>query len=162
MSKVATPSDEALTLLIIENNERRWTDAHELMQKGATGSSLQLGPTRYTSAGRNGKKKGFTRKYSGWNAEGIKRFNEILDMVRMDRQLNQKWFDEIWVNHVKNKQCKNDEDDEKWDNSGKNATTWIQAGNDLCFDEESNKEGGEDGLNSGSDDDDEVVNKVGI
>lgn len=93
LSGIATPSDEALALLILENNEARWSQEFDMV--GSDESRVTLPKAKYTSSGRNGSMKGFTKKFGGWSARGIERFNELLKLVKADRIANGEWFDNL-------------------------------------------------------------------
>lgn len=87
MSKLMTVADEALAMLILENNIEEW---QKQLEKGEIGKKNKLGPgttpnrkrslTRYTST--KNKSNG-TR--SGWSLDGKKRFNEMYDVVTLAR-----------------------------------------------------------------------------
>jgi len=133
MSTIASPSDEALTLLLLENSEYRWTTELERKMKGEEVNEDTLHATKYTSAGQNKKQlKGFTRKYGGWLEEGIERFNELVEMVKADREENGKWFDDIVA------QRRSDEDDNDDIQMVKGSS--IKAANDLFDDVEDDDE----------------------
>jgi len=158
VSAVVTPSDEAMALLIIENSESRWSDEFDKKQKGGEVDGNMPTPSKYTTGGSNGKMKGYTRKYRGWNLEGIKRYNEVLDLVRDDRKINQKWFDDVWDKHVKETNfpyCKDGSDDE----NDKDSDSWIVAGNDLFdddFDDDDEEEESDSFEFDASGDDDDI------
>ena len=132
-SEIATPSDEALTLLLLENSMYRWTTDDE--EKGPA-------PPRYTSAGKNKEQKGVTKKYGGWTKGGIERFNDIVRKVREDRKVNGRRFD----NYMK--EAKSAEED--FGTGVKVTANCIRAENDLVFsasdddDDEGSKDDEED------------------
>jgi len=96
LSEVATASDEALGLLLLENSEYRWQQEYEIREKGGDLNKASLAKTKYTSVGQQkDQKKGFTKRFGGWREEGIKQFNALFDMVKEDRMKNGAWFDEI-------------------------------------------------------------------
>ena len=152
LSVIATPSDEALALLFLENSEYKWSMDFEKKKKGeevdVQDNNVGTAPTKYTCAGQNKQQKGFTRKYGGWKNEGIERFNEILKMVRQDRIDNGAWFDEIMLQRAKEAKPVT----ENAIPGGKK----IKAGNDL-FDEEE-VEIDENGGSNDDDDDDDADN----
>ena len=80
LSKFVTVSDEALTLLILENNCEEWIAQVQLKETQNPAKKRRL--TRYTGKGRkiDGTKK-------GWTLEGKKRFNEIFDVIITQRNL---------------------------------------------------------------------------
>jgi hypothetical protein len=97
LSDIVTPSDEALTLLLIENNEARWL---KLNQEDICEDELP--PSRFTSTGQKKKGRGFTVKGYGWNPLAIERFNELVAGVKEDRKEHGDAFDikfeEYWRN----------------------------------------------------------------
>jgi len=68
LSEAMTVSDEAFMLLVLENNYELWKDA----------ASNRVGRGKYTENARN-------RKFCGWSDEGIKRFNKLIEEVRVNR-----------------------------------------------------------------------------
>jgi hypothetical protein len=77
MMNLATPTDEALALLILENALEKWTN----MAKLAAGTKTTV-KTKYTRANA----KGGSTKYGGWTTAGKKRFNQLVEMVKQDRR----------------------------------------------------------------------------
>jgi hypothetical protein len=129
LSEVATPSDEALTLLLIENSIHRWTREFEVREEKGDQHQIkedELLPTKYTSAGYNKRQKGLTKRYKGWTQAGIQRFNEILDQVKEDRRMNGTEFDECFAAHLKS--FLEEDNIETQENTYAN---WTKAKNDL-------------------------------
>ena len=121
-------------MTMLENSEYRWITEFTKTEKGEEVDETDLPPTKFTSAGQNKQRKGFTKEYGGWNLDGIKRYNELLDMVRNDRIENGKWFDDIVLKRIK----RNSLDDS---NAALAGGEEIKAGNDLFeVDEESDSE----------------------
>ena len=79
ISKFITVADEAITLLILENNVKEWVEQVEEKETQNPPKKRRL--TRYTGKGRkiDGTKK-------GWSLEGKKRYNEIFDKILEDRR----------------------------------------------------------------------------
>ena len=130
LSEIATPSDEALGLLLLENSEYKWLCDCETPGNSTNNKeeSNNITKTKYTSAGKQKEqKKGFTKRYGGWKNEGIQRFNKIMEMVKADRVRNGKWFDEIMMN--RRQKDANRKKDSDVDESG-----WATADNDLFDD----------------------------
>jgi hypothetical protein len=73
---IVTKSDEAFALLIFENYEQKWKSQRETL---ANNGNIQRMKGKYT-----GRASGHC-KYGGWNAEGIRRFNELRNLVEEDR-----------------------------------------------------------------------------
>jgi hypothetical protein len=100
LSKVATPSDEALALLLIENSIHRWTREFEIREVKGEQHQIkedELVPSKFTSSGSNKRQKGLTKRYKGWTQAGIQRFNVLLDQVKEDRRVNGIIFDESFA-----------------------------------------------------------------
>lgn len=75
VSELLTVSDEALALIVLENNYKEWI---EKAKGNIIDKKKRL--TRYTHGGQNhnGTKK-------GWSMEGKKRYNEIFTAIRLER-----------------------------------------------------------------------------
>jgi hypothetical protein len=147
---IATPSDEALALLLLENSEYRWNQEFERKKKGEDVNEDHLPPTMYTSLGQNKQQKGFTRKYGGWSQAGIHRFNELVKKVRDDREKNGKWFDNI----LKQRALAEQQDDDNV--PGPNNNNAVKAENDLLFClGKANKKKKKDGESSSSEDEED-------
>lgn len=81
-AKYCTPSTEAIVILMFENSYDRWLDKAANADK----PRASLTPSLYTNGGIS--KKGgqaTSRQGGGWSMEGIKRFNDIVSMVKQDR-----------------------------------------------------------------------------
>ena len=137
LSVIATPSDEAFALLLLENNEYKWRHEFDLKQQKTTsdGHNLKINeedllPSKYSSSGCNKQKKGFTKRYNGWTKEGIERFNTLLVKVRQDRKENGGLFDKRFADIMQ--QIREGDNDGNF-LSGSDLT---KAGNDLFEDED--------------------------
>jgi len=83
--ELATVSDEAFALLVLENIWDEWKDMNVVeffsrrkgMEKGT--KRRKIGGGRWTSDANGG------TKYGGWNVDGIKRFNELCQHVKTNR-----------------------------------------------------------------------------
>ena len=91
ITNLASPSDEALALLLLENSEARWIEESEAERRGEEVAESTLPKTRYTNNGEKRAKKGFTKKFGGWSNEGIDRFNNLVGLVKLDRAVNGEW-----------------------------------------------------------------------
>jgi hypothetical protein len=90
-------SDEAFGLLLIDNYLEKWKILAEEETAGTKGAELvdndntteaEGGPTKKKPRRLPGKfteKQSGKCKYSGWNHVGMKRFNELLIMIKEDR-----------------------------------------------------------------------------
>ena len=98
VSQIATISDEALALLLIENSEGRWLAEVAKKDKGEEVFEKDLPPSVYTTSASHSqkkRKKGFTQRYGGWSFEGITRFIQLFEQVAQDRELNNVFFNAI-------------------------------------------------------------------
>lgn len=79
ISQFVTLEDEALALLILENNVEEWIEQAERKEGEKPAKKRRL--TRYTGKGRkiDGTKK-------GWSLEGKERFNAIFDVLEKERK----------------------------------------------------------------------------
>ena len=124
--EVATISDEAFALLLVENSYNRWIDIAEhfkfnrpprtRVSFGSTNSKDYVcgTKTKYTSGGIFFKKDGETQPNDdtsfneategvrkGWSNEGIRRYNELVDLVTKDRVNHPSFFREYKENAIK-------------------------------------------------------------
>jgi hypothetical protein len=111
ISEIATFSDKALALLMLENSEFRWTAEFAKIEQGekVAKDDKQLPKPLYTST--QGDRKGFTKKYGGWSERGIERFNALYKMVREDRSRNGKWFDTIMSGRIRSQRGGDEEEE---------------------------------------------------
>lgn len=91
LSEFVGVTDEALALLMYENQEERWKDM------AANGLAKSTKPGKYTDGGKSREKTGRSRKGKGWSGEGIKRFNVLCKHVercrgRQDRKDMEQWY----------------------------------------------------------------------
>jgi len=68
LSRQMTISDEAFMLLLLENQYDMWKEAE----------TTRVGRGKYTENAKN-------KKFCGWSNEGIRRFNELNTLVRVNR-----------------------------------------------------------------------------
>ena len=80
LSRWCKVGDEALALLLIENQEERWkfSFAHPHERKCPL-------PGKFTDGGKPAKEGGKNRANQGWSKAGLLRFNELFEMVENDR-----------------------------------------------------------------------------
>ena len=95
-SELYTHSDEAFTLLLLENNFDRWMDIYQ-RHDGRPSPDIGSGKKKkftsdvcpkYTYGGIVYSKEKSVSNSKGWTKEGIERFNELFDRVNQDRKLN--------------------------------------------------------------------------
>jgi len=89
VKEIATVMDEAFTLLILENIWDEWIemDAVDYLkhQKGIEKGTEQNSKRRKIGGGKWTSDVNGSVKYSGWNDEGLQRFNELCEMVNENR-----------------------------------------------------------------------------
>ena len=98
ISDYISVSDEAFAILIFENNYETWCD---MVKRNNT----KLSPVirKYTNGGSSSGKNGSSRRYQGWNSEGIKRFNDRFDLVKADRESpHARQFEEVFKVYCEN------------------------------------------------------------
>jgi hypothetical protein len=95
LTDIATVSDEAFALLLVDNSEARWLKCFET-SLGAVG---KLPATKYTFKGQSRIRTGCTVKFHGWNDDGLKQFNALSAMVKQDRRLNGSAFDSAFSDY---------------------------------------------------------------
>lgn len=110
LSRYVSICDEAFALLVFENNFDRWLDmavrddwtSSSVKPKYTTGGNANQTPKsdKNVSLAKKGKSsstdfsrtEGFeendpsTAMYQGWSMKGIKRFNELYDLVKVERE----------------------------------------------------------------------------
>lgn len=90
----STVNDEAFGILLLENYWGRWTEAYQKGVRGGQGLTTQ---PLYTQGGQG---RGGTKKLGGWKAEGLVRFGELVNQVRLDREKNRN-IDEKYLRRKK-------------------------------------------------------------
>ncbi len=94
ISQIATVSDEAFALVLLENNFNVWSDMYSTgVTKGST-----INP-EYTNGG-NSISNGRSRKYKGWSDAGIDKYNDLFDKVKQDRKQHLN-FDKLYLDKKK-------------------------------------------------------------
>ena len=98
MSEFVTTADEALAILIFENNFDTWKD----MAKNTITKNSEVA-RKYTNGGSSKGDTASSRRYQGWSSEGINRFNELFDLVKKDRSSRHaKSFEEMFRQYCEN------------------------------------------------------------
>ena len=97
ISDLASSSDKAFGILLLENSEEKWTFEFEKNSQKADYHESELPCCKFTSGGSNQKQPGFTRHHRGWTQEGVGRFNTIVEKVRVDRIKNGREFDKFMM-----------------------------------------------------------------
>ena len=90
VSDLATVTDEAFALLVLDNVWLTWmnmdTPVEELKHAGKDGAGKRkVRPGLYTHNFRK------ASRHEGWNTNGLKRMDELMDQVMMDRKENGDW-----------------------------------------------------------------------
>ena len=129
LSDIASPSDEAFALLLLDNSELRWRQEFDLKQQDdAVVNKDLLYRSKYTGVGqKKDNRRGFTKRYGGWTKQGIERFNLFLQKVKDDRRDHGEWFDQVMLEMFQASDVtKND--------TSTSAVSYVKAGNDLFDD----------------------------
>ena len=107
---LCTASDEAFTLLLIENSYARWVSIYELdggipsQRRGATKRTFTSDiEDKYTRGGIKLSSDQVSQKQKWWTQDGIKRFNALFASVKKDR-LRRPTFDAKFIKHVRERQ----------------------------------------------------------
>ncbi len=111
---VATVSNEAFALLILENywdymelidesefNTPTSNKRHHEAHAEAVEQSKRKASGKWTSAWRG------SRRYCGWDTEGLLQFNELVTIVDQDRKVNGIWFQQQYHKHLRQGTNKN-------------------------------------------------------
>jgi hypothetical protein len=132
VSEFISVSDEAFALLIFENSYETWCD---MLKTNNTKNSGVF--CKYTNGGSSTGRNASSRRYQGWNAEGIKRFNVLFDLVKADRTKSHARFfeDEFKV------YCENGGVSGKKKKKNKVVFEAIHVCHELWSDDEENEDG---------------------
>jgi len=84
ISQIATPTDEAFGLLLLENSWENWKEARRLVHEDNSKSGANKAPFIYSLQ----PTKGGSRKFGGWSNARIRRYRELVHMVRAERVNN--------------------------------------------------------------------------
>lgn len=91
--ELCTASDEAFTLLLLENSYARWENIYDTnggiptQRRGDTKRTFDSDiEAKYTRGGIKLSKDKDSQKRKGWTLEGIKRFNLLFAKVKKDRK----------------------------------------------------------------------------
>jgi len=117
--ELASPSDEALALLILENSWEFWIQKHRRAINQESDDEAETVKTKYTSEGLG------KREYKGWNEAGLKRMNELLQEVKLDRAINNGAFDQKYKNQKS--QEKNGKKRKRKDATASTASTIVEV-----------------------------------
>jgi hypothetical protein len=74
--EIATSSDEAFALLLLENARDRWS------YQAANPEAETFPTTKYSNEGSSA---GTAKMYAGWRSSGLHRFNDLQRLVKEDR-----------------------------------------------------------------------------
>jgi len=93
---MATPTDEALGLLILDNSWDYWIHKHhsKASAEGGNGSTTKKNKkvkTKYTMEGSG------SREFKGWSEAGLRRMNQLIKEVRQDRARDNGVFDHKYM-----------------------------------------------------------------
>jgi hypothetical protein len=99
VSKFTTASDEAWTILVVENNWDYWLWLARGKKDHEGKDQAERPKFRYT------KDKTEKGRNSGWSENGIKRYNELMALVKQDRKENE----ELEVEYLEEKTVEREE-----------------------------------------------------
>ena len=119
LSEVATESDKAFLLVVMENNYDRWTSEAKIPAREER-RAARLPEALYTNSGSSKMEgRGSNRRFGGWSKEGCLRFNALHKLVHEDRQTRANFEavlkeKQLTKNHTrkKEKHCDQDEEEE--------------------------------------------------
>jgi len=84
ISQLATPTDEAFGLFLLENSWENWIETQRLVHEDNNKSGANKTPFIYSLQ----ETKGGSRKCWGWSNAGMRRYRELVNMVWADRENN--------------------------------------------------------------------------
>jgi len=84
ISQIATPTDEAFGLLLLENSLENWIEAQRLVHEDNSNSGANKTPFIYSLR----QTKGGSRKFGVWSNAGMRRYRELVHLVRANRENN--------------------------------------------------------------------------
>ena len=112
VNDLCTASDEAFTLLLLENSYARWVSIYEReggipsQRRGDTKRTVMSDvEAKYTRGGIKLSNDRESQKQKGWTPDGIKRFNTLFAAVKKDRLKRHK-FDKKFIKHLRESQNK--------------------------------------------------------
>lgn len=123
LSRYVTVSDEAFALLTFENNYDRWLDmsirnnwaTSDVKPLYSTGGNGNQTPSN-TQANQESKKgnNSSTSMYQGWSVQGIRRFNNLYDLIMRERNTEAgRLFEEEFLQYMQEKKDKANKKDRK-------------------------------------------------
>ncbi len=130
VSKIATVTDEAFAILLLENSWEKWGDELEKNTKDPT----KLIPTKWTSTKNTGK------RYCGWKTDGMEHFNKLHKMVVKDRKMDQRKPLDQQVEYSYYKKKIDDIDEEGEDSTTRGGTTSERMNMNVEYDKWSDEE----------------------
>ena len=118
ISEMLSVSDEAFCIWVIENQARVWMYEYkyrkELNDDTVDPESLPKKPKALFTVCRqrgSGKQCVGGQVFSGWSDEGVERWNDLSDLVRAAREIqDRKNFEKSYLAHMKKKYCEARED----------------------------------------------------
>jgi len=136
-----TESSEAFALLLMENYHDNATSIAEIWSENPrmTRTSLSVEGAdvgKYTASGKGAKRN------QGWNKEGIKRYNELFQLVKEDREKNPS-FDDYFKKRKKGGMSKAEEQRKRKREANRTGREegWMVADDNLSSDEDDDNEG---------------------
>jgi len=101
VSQMATASDEAFAYLLVENYWDSWSklDLDQYKNESTFDVASNRKRKRKANWGKYTKSAYGARRYGGWTAEGLLRFNKLFEEVKADRLKNGEVVEGNYVNH---------------------------------------------------------------
>jgi len=105
LTDVSTESDEAFTLLLLENNWEFWLETvarrrADMEEQGGGVDGRKVRCT-WTKSPKWTAKSSYCAKMEGWDLEAIDRYNDIMELVIADRNSHGAEFDLFYRQHLK-------------------------------------------------------------
>jgi len=95
LSQIATATDEAWVLLVLENSWDLWKQMAEWESRKEVLPKEERKATKWTAGATS------AVRYEGWGAAGLQAYNEIVDQVREDRAARGRDFNKSFLTYKK-------------------------------------------------------------
>lgn len=125
LKSMVTVTDEAFALLVLENIWDEWSaiPVNEWMNSKICGTRRQGMVGKGGRAGKYTKNWRKASKFHGWSDEGLQRMNELVELVKADREKHGR-FDQTYM-EKKEAQQRQHEDSQKVNSSGMKAVASV-------------------------------------
>ena len=102
LTEAVTESDEAFTLLVLQNNWEFWLDTTAL-HSAEEQDGRKIKRSSWTKMPKWTARSAYCHKNDGWDEQGIDRYNEIMELVLQNRQAHGELFNDIYKQHLRRK-----------------------------------------------------------